>query len=107
MSGAIGAMSGPLHGGAPARVLPMIEEVERSGDARAVVKDILDRKDKLMGFGHRVYRVRDPRADVLKTAIEAFAWDAQVGMRSTILGYSKEDRAKLDELLVVRVAAGL
>ncbi|MDT5180072.1 MAG: citrate synthase, partial [Mycobacterium sp.] len=43
LSGAVGAMSGPLHGGAPARVLPMIEEVERSGDARAVVKAILDR----------------------------------------------------------------
>lgn len=54
LSGAVGAMSGPLHGGAPARVLPMIEEVENTGDARAVVKGILDRGDKLMGFGHRV-----------------------------------------------------
>ncbi len=66
MSGAIGAMSGPLHGGAPARVLPMIEEVERSGDARALVKGILDRKERLMGFGHRVYRAEDPRARVLR-----------------------------------------
>lgn len=66
LSGAIGAMSGPLHGGAPARVLPMIEEVERSGDARALVKGILDRKEKLMGFGHRVYRAQDPRAGVLR-----------------------------------------
>ncbi|EHR63286.1 citrate synthase 2 [Saccharomonospora cyanea] len=65
-SGAIGAMSGPLHGGAPARVLPMIEEVERTGDARAVVKNILDRGDRLMGFGHRVYRAEDPRARVLR-----------------------------------------
>lgn len=65
-SGAIGAMSGPLHGGAPARVLPMIEEVERTGDARAVVKGILDRKERLMGFGHRVYRAEDPRARVLR-----------------------------------------
>ena len=40
----------------------MIEEVERSGDARALVKGILDRKEKLMGFGHRVYRAEDPRA---------------------------------------------
>ena len=67
LSGAIGAMSGPLHGGAPARVIPMIENVERSGDARAVVKGILDRKDKLMGFGHRVYRAEDPRARVLRS----------------------------------------
>ncbi|WP_063035520.1 citrate synthase 2 [Nocardia grenadensis] len=66
LSGAIGAMSGPLHGGAPARVLPMIEEVENTGDARALVKGILDRKEKLMGFGHRVYRAQDPRARVLR-----------------------------------------
>ena len=66
MSGAIGAMSGPLHGGAPARVLPMIEEVERTGDARSLVKGIMDRKERLMGFGHRVYRAEDPRARVLR-----------------------------------------
>ena len=66
LSGAVGAMSGPLHGGAPARVIPMIEEAEKTGDARAVVRGILDRKDKLMGFGHRVYRAEDPRARVLR-----------------------------------------
>jgi citrate synthase len=66
LSGAIGAMSGPLHGGAPARVLPMIEEVENVGDARKVVSNILDRGDRLMGFGHRVYRAEDPRARVLR-----------------------------------------
>lgn len=73
LSGAIGAMSGPLHGGAPARVLPMIEEVERSGDARALVKGILDRKEKLMGFGHRVYRAEDPRARVLRDTAKRLA----------------------------------
>jgi citrate synthase len=67
LSGAIGAMSGPLHGGAPARVIPMIEEVERTGDARALVKSIMDRGEKLMGFGHRVYRAEDPRARVLRS----------------------------------------
>jgi citrate synthase len=66
LSGAIGAMSGPLHGGAPARVLPMIEAVERSGDARGFVAGLLDRKERLMGFGHRVYRAEDPRARVLR-----------------------------------------
>jgi citrate synthase len=65
-AGAIGSMSGPLHGGAPARVLPMIQEVEKTGDARQVVRNILDRKDRLMGFGHRVYRAEDPRARVLR-----------------------------------------
>jgi citrate synthase len=66
VSGAIGALSGPLHGGAPARVLHMIEEVERTGDAEAYVKSTLDRHDRLMGFGHRVYRAEDPRARVLR-----------------------------------------
>jgi citrate synthase len=65
-SGAIGAMSGPLHGGAPARVLTMIEEVEKSGDADAYVKGLLDNGERLMGFGHRVYRAEDPRARVLR-----------------------------------------
>ena len=66
ISGAIGAMSGPLHGGAPSRVLGMIEEVEKRGDARAYVKELLDNKERLMGFGHRVYRAEDPRARVLR-----------------------------------------
>ncbi len=66
VSGAIGAMSGPLHGGAPSRVLHMIENVERTGDARAYVKGILDSGERLMGFGHRVYRAEDPRARVLR-----------------------------------------
>ena len=66
MSGAVGAMSGPLHGGAPARVLHMIEEVEKTGDATAYVKQALDSGDRLMGFGHRVYRAEDPRARVLR-----------------------------------------
>ncbi|MFN8183285.1 MAG: citrate synthase 2 [Candidatus Nanopelagicales bacterium] len=66
ISGAVGAMSGPLHGGAPSRVLGMIEEIERSGDARAYVRGVLDRGERLMGFGHRVYRAEDPRARVLR-----------------------------------------
>jgi citrate synthase len=66
LSGAVGAMSGPLHGGAPSRVLGMIEEIERTGDAEAYVKQALDRGERLMGFGHRVYRAEDPRARVLR-----------------------------------------
>jgi citrate synthase len=65
-SGAIGAMSGPLHGGAPSRVLGMIEAVEKSGDAEGYVKKLLDDGERLMGFGHRVYRAEDPRARVLR-----------------------------------------
>ena len=66
ISGAIGALSGPLHGGAPSRVLTMLDEVEKAGDAKKYVKDLLDRKERLMGFGHRVYRAEDPRARVLR-----------------------------------------
>ena len=66
ISGAIGAMSGPLHGGAPSRVLGMISDVEKSGNAEAYVKGILDKGDRLMGFGHRVYRAEDPRARTLR-----------------------------------------
>jgi citrate synthase len=66
LSAAVGALSGPLHGGAPSRVLKMIDEVEASGDAERWVKEALDRGDRLMGFGHRVYRAEDPRARVLR-----------------------------------------
>ena len=70
LSGAVGAMSGPLHGGAPSRVLHMIEAVEESGDARAYVKGVLDRGERLMGFGHRVYRAEDPRARVRRATCQ-------------------------------------
>ncbi len=66
LSSAVGALSGPLHGGAPSRVLKMLDEVERSGDAEAWVSSALDRGERLMGFGHRVYRAEDPRARVLR-----------------------------------------
>ena len=63
---AVGALSGPLHGGAPSRVLQMLDEVERTGDPEGYVKQLLDRGERLMGFGHRVYRAEDPRARVLR-----------------------------------------
>ena len=79
LSGAVGALSGPLHGGAPSRVLKMLDEVEKAGDADRWVKDALDRGERLMGFGHRVYRAEDPRARVLRrTAHEIGAKRAEV-----------------------------
>jgi citrate synthase len=66
LSAAIGALSGPLHGGAPSRVLKMLDDVAAIGDADKYVKDALDRGERLMGFGHRVYRAEDPRARVLR-----------------------------------------
>jgi citrate synthase len=68
LSAAVGALSGPLHGGAPSRVLKMLAEVERTGDAAGWVRAALDRGERLMGFGHRVYRAQDPRARVLRRA---------------------------------------
>src|SRR5829696_1870805 len=70
LSAGVGALSGPLHGGAPSRVLQMLDGVEQSGDAEKYVKDMLDRGDRLMGFGHRVYRAEDPRARVLRRSAE-------------------------------------
>ncbi|MEA2443377.1 MAG: citrate synthase [Thermoleophilales bacterium] len=66
LSAAVGALSGPLHGGAPARVLPMLDAVAGSGDAERWIKEAMDRGERIMGFGHRVYRAEDPRARVLR-----------------------------------------
>jgi citrate synthase len=66
LSSAVGALSGPLHGGAPSRVLKMLDEVAQAGDAERWVADALDRGERLMGFGLRIYRAEDPRARVLR-----------------------------------------
>jgi citrate synthase len=74
MSSAVGTLSGPLHGGAPARVLPMIDGAAEAGDPEQYVRDMIDRGERIMGFGHRVYRAYDPRATVLRrTALEEAA----------------------------------
>jgi len=95
LSGAVGAMSGPLHGGAPSRVLGMIEEIEQTGDARGYVKNVLDKGDRLMGFGHRVYRAEDPRARVLRrTARELNAprYDVAEALEQAALAELRERR---------------
>jgi citrate synthase len=66
LSAAVGALSGPLHGGAPAYVKPMLEEVAKMGDPERWVKDTLDAGKRIMGFGHRIYRAEDPRSRILK-----------------------------------------
>jgi len=68
LSAAVAALSGPLHGGAPARALGMVEAVEKTGDARAYVRNVLDGGQRLMGFGHAIYRAEDPRAQILREA---------------------------------------
>src|SRR6185503_4297479 len=67
--GGISALKGPLHGGAPGPSIEMLDGIARPQNARAWIEAALDRGDRLMGFGHRVYRVRDPRADALKAAV--------------------------------------
>ena len=69
------ALTGPLHGGAPEPVLEMLDAIGARERIKLWVDDALSRGERLMGFGHRVYRVRDPRADVLKAAIERLAAD--------------------------------
>jgi citrate synthase len=68
--GAIGALKGPLHGGAPGPALDMVFEIGDASRAEAVLRRKIEAGEKLMGFGHRVYKVRDPRADVLARAAE-------------------------------------
>ena len=69
---AVGTLKGPLHGGAPGPALEMLREVHESGDPEGYVREKLDAGERLMGFGHRVYRTRDPRAGVLEAAAERF-----------------------------------
>lgn len=85
LEGAIGALKGPLHGGAPGPALDMVFEIRRraehsgasiTAEAETWVREALARGERLMGFGHRVYKVRDPRADVLGTAATRLFADA-------------------------------
>jgi citrate synthase len=69
--GAIGAMKGPLHGGAPSEVVEQIHKVGSPERAEAWVRDALARGERLMGFGHRVYRAYDPRAAALREVVGA------------------------------------
>lgn len=75
VTGAIGALKGPRHGGAPGPALDMVFEIGSADRADAYIRSKLDRGERLMGFGHRVYKVRDPRADVLAEAAAAMFSD--------------------------------
>ena len=69
----LSALKGPLHGGAPGPVIAMLDDIGAPDRAEAWLEAALDRGDRLMGFGHRIYKVRDPRADALKQAVQALA----------------------------------
>jgi citrate synthase len=68
--GAIGALKGPLHGGAPGPALDMVFEIGEAANAERIIRRKLENGERLMGFGHRVYKVRDPRAEMLSKASE-------------------------------------
>jgi len=70
VAGAYGAFSGALHGGAPGLALDMLDEIAASGDIDQWLDRTLAAGGRLMGFGHRVFRVRDPRADLLRAALQ-------------------------------------
>ncbi|MED1862401.1 citrate synthase/methylcitrate synthase [Fictibacillus nanhaiensis] len=66
---AIGTMKGPLHGGAPSAVIDLLDEIRNAGSAKQVIRGKLENGEKLMGFGHRVYKTHDPRAVALKAKL--------------------------------------
>ena len=76
--GGISALKGPLHGGAPGPIIDMLDAIGRPENARAWIEAALDRGDRLMGFGHRIYRVRDPRADAMKLAVRRLSQGSNV-----------------------------
>ncbi len=75
VTAALCALKGPLHGGAPGPVLDMLDAIGPAGNAEAWLDAAVQRGDRLMGFGHRVYRVRDPRSDVVKAAAASLGND--------------------------------
>ena len=73
--GAVGALSGPLHGGAPSRALDMLDAIGTIDRADAWIRDAIERGDRLMGFGHRVYKTDDPRSVLLRSVAERLGGD--------------------------------
>jgi citrate synthase len=90
---AISALKGPLHGGAPGPVLDMLDAIGSEENARTWLGQALDRGERLMGFGHRIYRVRDPRADALKGALAPLVMTGQVDRNRIRLAEAVEQAA--------------
>jgi citrate synthase len=96
--GAIGALKGPLHGGAPGPALDVVFEIGDASRAEAYLREKLGRAERLMGFGHRIYRVRDPRADVLAAAAERlYATDGDIELYELALEVEQVALALLAE----------
>src|SRR5207244_8919685 len=104
LSSAVGALSGPWHGGAPAYVKPMLDEVKRTGDAAQWVEDTLAQGKRIMGFGHRVYRAEDPRSRILKrTARELGSPYGQVAEELEVAALTALQKRSPDRVLATHV----
>lgn len=79
----IGALKGPLHGGAPSEVVKMLDEIGDAANAEAWLKNALAHGERIMGFGHRVYRAEDPRADVLRDLAATVSTPARYALART------------------------
>jgi citrate synthase len=90
---ALSALKGPLHGGAPGPVLDMLDAVGTPDNAESWIAAALADGERLMGFGHRVYRVRDPRADALKGAVRALAASGAINPARLALAEAVEGAA--------------
>lgn len=90
---ALGALKGPLHGGAPGPVLDMLDDIGTAAAAAGWIEDALARGERLMGFGHRIYRVRDPRADALSAALERLKSTGNVDATRMALAAAVENEA--------------
>ncbi|MGH8327370.1 MAG: citrate synthase, partial [Steroidobacteraceae bacterium] len=91
--GALSALKGPLHGGAPGPILDMLDAVGRPEQARPWIEHALAAGERLMGFGHRVYRVRDPRADAIKGALQRLVRAGEVDVERLRLAEAVESAA--------------
>jgi citrate synthase len=92
-TGAYCALTGPLHGGAPEPVLAMLNAIATADRIAPWIDGALDRGERLMGFGHRIYRVRDPRADVLKRAVQILG-GADLGFAAQVEAYARTALAR-------------
>lgn len=91
--GALGALKGPLHGGAPGPVLDMLDAIGSADTAAPWIDATLAGGERLMGFGHRIYRARDPRADALAAALERLKASGNVDATRMALAMTVEQAA--------------
>ena len=101
----LGALKGPLHGGAPGPVIEMLDAIKAHGDAAGWLRDEVAHGERIMGFGHRIYRVRDPRADVLKAVVRQLGSEGETGRRLAFA--EKVEQAALDVLRVTKPSRSL